>query len=355
MANAVLYGYYNLGDLRSQRVTEVGVETVGNAIQLALAEHNRQLNALMDFFVRRTTEYSRRYRQAAAARNQPLNPDGRALPIKRAGFYDVAFPIQMSGNAWGNNFVTGEKMTVEEANDVTDTILQGDARWVRDHILAGLFTNVTWTFPDELQGNLTIQPLANADTVTYQIINGADSGATADHFLAQADAIADATNPFPTIYSTLTLHPENTGEVVAFIPNGLTASVEALANFMPVADPNVRLGANTDTLIGTLPGQMPGRLLGYVDRVWVVEWRGMPANYIAATMTGGERALAMREDPEESLRGFRERAVRADYPWYERQYFRRAGFGAWNRVGALVYRIGNGTYAIPTNYGSPMP
>ena len=73
-----------------------------------------------------------------------------------------------------------------------------------------------------------------------------------------------------------------------------------------------------------------------------------------ATMTGGPRPLLMREEMEASLRGFNRVAERNDHPFYESQYLRIAGFGANNRVGALVQRIGNGSYAIPTNYPSPL-
>lgn len=356
MPNQQLYGFHNLKDLATERVTTVGVDVVGTAIEQAFQEHNRQLDALMDFFVTRTQEWTQRFASVTAARNQPIDESGRARPIKPSGYYDVAFPLQFSGNAWGADYVTSVKMTVAEVERTTRTLLMGDARWMRDHVLAALFTNVTWTFNDPLKGSLTIQPLANNDSVTYQIISGGDVGAAAQHFLAQANTIADgADNPFPTIYDTLVQHPENSGEVVAFVPNGLTASIEALATFVPENDPNVRQGANTAVLTGTLPGTLPGTLIGYVDKVWIVEWRSLPAGYLIATTTGGDRPLAMREDPEAELRGFRQVATREDHPFYERQYIRRAGFGAWNRVGALVYRIGNGSYAIPTNYSSPMP
>jgi hypothetical protein len=54
------------------------------------------------------------------------------------------------------------------------------------------------------------------------------------------------------------------------------------------------------------------------------------------------------------LRGFRRVAEREDFPYEEEIWFRRAGFGAWNRVGARVDRIGNGAYAVPTGYTIPM-
>lgn len=356
MANQILYGFHNLQDLANERVTEVGVSVVETALGQALEEHNRQMDALTGFFVEPTTQFKTRFSSVTAARLQPLDENGRARPIKPSGYYDVAFPLLSGGTAWGYDYVTGQKMTVGEVERTTRTMLMADNRWMRDHILAALFANVDWTFTDPLHGALTIKGLANADTQVYQLFSGGDVGATSQHYLAQAAAIDDgADNPFPTIYSTLIQHPENSGDVVAFVPSNLVAAIEALATFSPVSDPNIREGSNTAVLTGTLGGSLPGTLIGYVDKVWIVEWRTLPDSYIIATTTGGDRPIAMREDEEAVLRGFKQVATRDDHPFYERQYLRRAGFGAWNRVGALVYRIGNASYAIPTGYTNPMP
>lgn len=354
MANQVLYGFTQLKDVFGQRVSTVGVDVVSRAIQASVAEHNRQIDAMLTLFAKRTTEFKVRYKTPAAARLQPIDENGRARPIKSAGYYDISFPLQMGATAWGANFVSRAKMTVQEANDQTATLIMADIRWVRDHILAALYTNASWSFVDEDKGTLTIKGLANSDTDTYLIQAGADAGATDTHYLAQAAAIADGTNPYPSIYSELAEHPENGGEVVALIPTDLKATTEALTNFVELPDANIQPGSATARLVGNLGVSLPGKLLGYVDKVWVAEWKALPSNYIVATMTDAEPPLAMREDVESSLRGFNMVAERNDHPFYESQWIRRAGFGAYNRVGALVYRVGDAAYAIPTNYSSPM-
>jgi hypothetical protein len=42
------------------------------------------------------------------------------------------------------------------------------------------------------------------------------------------------------------------------------------------------------------------------------------------------------------------------FPFFQDNWIRRMGFGGWNRVGAVVMRTGNGSYAVPTNYAVPM-
>lgn len=361
MANQVVYGFHNLADVFGQRVTEQGEGVVATAIAAAVAEHNRQIDAMLALFVRDVAEFKLNYRAPGVTRNQPLDEHGRPLPVKAAAKYEVAFPLQMSGNAIGWTWVAFQKLTVGEVNDQVRTVLMGDMRWVFDHILAALFTNVTWPFTDDEHGALTIQPLANGDATTYQLISGNDQVATDNHFLAQAGAIADAANPFPAIYTEITEHPENggdTGNVITFVPTNVKAAVLGLATFHPLADPNIQTGANSDVLTGTLGTTVPGRLIGYEDsRVWIVEYPRMPNDYLITVSTAGDRPLGRRQDPEANLRGFVEIPQDDDatpFPYLRRTWIRRAGLGALNRVGAVVQRVGNGTYAIPTNFTSPM-
>jgi hypothetical protein len=351
---AYLYGMLSEKDLAANRVTEIGVSAVQEAVDQSNAEHNRQINALISLFVERTQNFKVRYQIPTAARLQPLDASGRARPIKPAGNYDVAFPIYSAGAAWGSDYVTGVKMRVGDVALITTMMQDADMRWVRDHILAGLFfKNGTsgWTFTDEVHGALTVMGLANGDTVTYQVAAGADTNATDDHLLTTA-AVTAAT--FITIRDELREHPENGNDVVALIPTNLRTTVEALTGYYPIADPNLRIGTSITELIGRLGVAVPGEVIGYIDGVWVVEWKSLPNDNIIARAIGGPAPLAMREDEEPELRGFNRVADRNDHPWYERQYLRRAGFGGWNRVGALVIQVTGGAYAIPTGYTSPM-
>lgn len=354
MANALLYGFSQLKDLANQRAVEVRGDVLQAAIINSVAEHNREINALVGLFCKPTTEYSFKFRGASAGRLQAGDENSRALPTK-GSVYDVAFPIQKGDDAWGANKITRTKMTVQDVNNAVSNVLSHDATWVRDHVMAALFYNSTgWTFNDPQYGSLTIQGLANGDAVTYFKSGGGPAADT--HQLAQAAAIADATNPYPTIYSELIEHPENSGgDIITFIATDQVATTQALAAFIDIADPNIRPGNSSDSIVGTPGVSVPGsaRLLGRTANQWVYEWASVPSGYLISVATGGEPPLAMRQDPEAELQGL-VRDTREDFPFAEEQYFRRAGWGAWNRVGAVVTRTGNGSYAIPTSFGSPM-
>lgn len=359
MANAIGWGFHHLKDVFNKRVTEVGVEVVDTAMTQTVAEHRRQMDAVLPLFVTPTTEFKTVYKSAIRTRNQPLTEAGRARPIKGGAKYEVGFPILDSGNAWGFDWKAGMKMTVQEANDAVVAITDGDVDWMFDHILAGLYSRAGWTFPDKEHGDLAVIGLANADSTIYQTTLGAAVGETDDHYLFDANAIEDAHDPFPTIFAELDEHPENgAGEVIAFIPSGLKAAVMALGLFRDLPDANITPGNSSDVLTGTLGVRVPGKLLGYhAAGVWVVEWKRLPANYIIAVHTGGDTPLRMRQEPETELQGLIEitpSPARSDYPNYERQWVRYAGFGGWNRVGALVFRSGTGSWAVPTGYTAPI-
>lgn len=355
MANQVLYGFLQLKDKWSEVIAGGLVDTVADAVARSVAYHNELMNDMISLWVSPTTRSRVRYQQIGQARLQPLDEDGRARPIKPKGYYDVGFPILNAGTAWGANFVTREQMTVDDANRITALMTIADRAWVRDQILAALLSNGTWTYTDPLEGAITIQPIANGDAVTFDNRNGTSAADT--HQLAQAAAILDASDPFPSIYTELTEHPENTGEVIAFIPSNLVAAVQALTGFHQTGDPNIIPGNASDRLAGTITTAAPGTLFGYHDaKVWLFEWAQLPSNYIIATTTGGEPTLGMRQHPQASLQGFVQIPDdRNNHPYYERQYARWCGFGAWNRVGSLVYRIGNASYAVPAGYDTPIP
>lgn len=362
MANHALYGFENLTSRMSERVTTIGVDDVLDAINQSLEEHNRQLNALVGLFAETTTDFQTQYRTPVHYRLQPLDENGRAEPIRRAGAYTCAWPLKQAGLARGENYVTGVKTTLAELAMDIAAIEEADARWMRDQILAALFNNVTWTYPDDLHGDLSIQPLANGDAVTYNLRTGDDIPATDNHYLAQAEAISDTNNPFETAWEELMEHPENAGaEVIALVPYNLRSSIRALTDYYDAPDANINYGNDT-ALLGAFPNiAVPGEMLGYVGggrtKVWVCEWRSLPNNYIIHVAVGAPagKPLRMRQHEEAELQGFKMVATREDYPYSESQWLRFAGFGGWARVSATVTLIGSGSYVIPPGYAEPVP
>lgn len=353
MANLNSYGFVGYEDIADERVVDGRVEIVTDAIAASVAEHNRQVNEALAELVEFTTDYTTRVKVGGSGTLQPLDEWGNPLPVKPAGYYDVAFPIQGGGTAWGTNRVSRALMTVAEADRFTYDMLRRDADWMRRHIIAALFDNTSWSFVDEEKGTLTVQPLANGDAVTYARNNG--TFATDTHYYAQAAAIADAANPFPTLRTELNEHPENAGPFVAYIASDLRTSVMGLSNFVDVADANVNPGIMVPQLTNAIGRGMGDEVLGYVDGVWIIEWSSLPSGYGLAVARGARsKALKMRQYPAGALQGLFTENHSPDGNLLEMRYLRYAGFGAYNRVGALPFYIGGGAYAIPTGFTTPL-
>lgn len=352
MANQVQYGFHRLADLRDRRITEVGVERINQAVEQSIAEHNRNLNQMLTTFTGEPSDrYKLAYNVAQNARLQLLDEDARAQKIKKAARYEVGFPLRHYGIAWGSNWVTRAKMTVQQASDAVKTLMDADKRTVRDDLMISLFAAANYTFADPEFGNLSVKGLANGDGSTYNVLTGADVGADDTHIKAQAGAsILLAT--YQDIYTELTEHPENGGDVTVFVPTNQRAATEAMTGFLAVSDNNVALGSGSSRLVGTDGISGPGELFGYVGKCFVREWRQLPSDYVIAIATQGEKPLKQRVDAESELRGFRPAAERNDFPYWENQYIHRFGFGAWNRVGAVIYRINNASYAVPTGFAN---
>ena len=355
------YGFLGLQHLYAQRVTQAGVARVYDAIAESLQVHTEELNGLTASFIQRTTVAQEQIELPGTGTLQPLTPSGTPLPVRPSGSYTVAYPIKGGGTAWATDRVSQAMLTVEEANRFTWDAQRRDADWMIRHILASLFTNTTYTFNDEVGpnglGSITIQPLANGDSVTY-VRRSTGAAATDNHYLAQAAAIDNTNNPFPNMRDELVEHPSNSGPYVVYIPTNLRDDVGGLTEFVEYHGEGViRVAADDDEVISAVPSLGPGdEIIGYLksSKFWVIEWGRLPDNYMIAQARGAMQPVKMREYPAPELQGFFTETFKPESGLTQVNLIRFAGFGAANRVGALVQRVGNGTYAIPTGYAAPL-
>ncbi|MCB8923011.1 MAG: hypothetical protein H6662_15595 [Ardenticatenaceae bacterium] len=359
MTIEIAYGFVGMQHLFNKRVQEVGVNRVFDAITQSAAEHTQMINTMMEILVERTTVAQEEFELPGSGTLQPLDEVGIPRPTDTYGFYQVAYPIQGGGDAWGKNRVTSALMTVQEANRHTIEAQNKDADWLARHIIASVLTKDSWTFHDKVGaagnkglGNITIMPLANGDVTEYPVTGKQPQ--TANHYTAQAVAIDNSNNPFPGFYSTLTRYPgSKNATIVAYIPENLQESVEALTDFREVEDADVRAGANRDELVGSIPVGLGDELLGKVGKVWVVLWKRLPDNYIFVHARG-RTILKMREYPTSTLQGLFTELHSPDGARMENRVIRYAGFGVSNRVAGLVHYVGNAAYQNPTDYTAPL-
>ncbi len=87
----------------------------------------------------------------------------------------------------------------------------------------------------------------------------------------------------------------------------------------------------------------------------MVEWSFLPDNYGVVIARGAEaRPLRMREQSAPELRGLFTELHSPDGNLLVNRFIRICGFGVYNRVGALAFRIGNANYAVPAGYTTPV-
>lgn len=357
MANQVAYGFHELQDIFDRRVVDTNVDLVTAAIQQSAMAYEQDLAGMLSGWCEDWTGNPQtRVELPDAGELQPLSENGVPVVTKGGSSYTQALPLMRGGSAFGFNRESYAKATIADMNRETLRMMKQDSAWNIRRLLASVLTNTTWSYKDEENGDFSIKGLANSggtDTDQYLDLNG--DLAVDDHYLAQANAIADgADNPFPTIYEELYEHPENTGAVVAFVPTGLKSSITGLTNFYEAQSLNSLVSYGNDTSLANDAVEMylgfGNRVLGVVDDVVIVESRRMPANYIIAYSSGAGSFLRRRVPSEEVLQGLQVVPYQVNSNFTRFDYYRIAGYAPWNRIGAVAMQIGSGSYTIPTGY-----
>lgn len=352
---AVLYGFHNLVDILDNRAATVDQELLSTAVQAAVDAHNADLASSLSLFAnKRVTEPQTGVNQMAEGELQGLDEWGRPLPRRMPPPVSRYFPLFMAGDSIATNYVTQQKMTVQEVNDRLQSLLLADVKWMRRQMLSALFQNTSYNYADPQYGTLAISTLANGDAETY--LRSSTGTASVDTHHIGAASFTEAV--LTAIRAELVEHDENGGSeanVVVFVPTSSVTTVQGFANHVDADDPNVTRGTGVDTYTGSFASTAPGRAIGYNDAAMVHlrEWSRLPDNYAIGVTDSALSPLAIREDEEQSLRGFHEIPGRDDTPYLQRIWIRRAGFAAYNRVGAVVYRTNSGTYAVPAGFGAP--
>ncbi len=358
---SAIFGVLGLADSDRSFVNTLGQEVVYDAVNQVLAMHSADLMAALTVFVDGETEsFKFKYKLPGGGYLQKRGGQAQSGNVKRTGEWNVALPLEDFGAAIGGDDVTLAYMTLQELNAHLDTITQQDINTMRLEILKALLDNVQYTHGDPIHGDLTVEPLANGDSVTYPPVLGAAAEATENHYIETNYAptsITDTNDPFVTAAAELEEHfgaPSGGGNIVQFINPDAVPDVRDLAAFVPVSDMGILPGQDTATLLG-LPGNLPGRLLGRHDEagVWIVEWRFLPATYQIAIHLDAPRPLRIRRDPENTglPRGLQLVSTSDVYPLQNSHYRNRFGVAVANRLNGVVLELGTGgTYTVPSGY-----
>lgn len=354
-----LYGILGLSDVDRSFVNTLGQRVVYDAVQTYLGYYNMDVQAAIGVFAEGTTEdFKIRYRLPGGGRMQRRGTKAQSGAVKGGGAWDVAFPLEDFGDQVAGDDITMAYLTIGELQTHIDTVRIRDLNTVRFEMLFALFNNTARPFADPIRGTLTVQPLANNDATVYPPVLGSEAETTQDHYLVSgyvATAISDTNNPYAVITNRLEGRfgaVQGGSNTVAFINPDEVPETEALTDFDPVNDRFTTPGQDTAQL-SALPANLPGRVIGRTNGLWVAEWRYVPSGYILAVDLDAPRPLMQRVDPAATglAQGLQLVSRDAAYPFEAAHYRHRFGFGVGNRLNGVVMQLkASGTYDIPAAY-----
>jgi hypothetical protein len=357
-----IFGALGLNDTDRVYASTLGQRVIVDAINQVFKMHNAEVDAALAVFVREiTSDFKERYKLPAGGRldNLGFAPQGQAGAGKTTGAWDVAFPLTEYGRQLAADRVSWAYMTVQDLDRHLDTVMTQNINTVRFELLKSLLNNTQRTFVDPLHGSLSVEPLANGDTVVYPPVLGSESETTDNHYLESgyaASAISDTNDPLVTVVDELEEHFGSvTGgsNIAVFINNAQRAKTADLTDYTQEIDRQIQPGTQTAIPVG-LPMSLPGRILGrHAAGAWIVEWRWIPANYMVAVHMDAPAPLKQRRDPEDTglQPGLQLVSESETHPFSASHYSNRFGFGAANRLNGVVLELGTGgTYSIPSGY-----
>ncbi|WP_273843921.1 hypothetical protein [Rubrobacter calidifluminis] len=362
----VAYGFVDLEHLFSQRIAQIpnGYALVSDAIDESTQEYSRVVDGMLATLATDVTVAKEHYLEPVGGTLQPLDEFGNPLPVQGRRGYDVAYPIQGAGTAFGTNRLTRAFMTVAEANQRTVDAQNRDRDWLKRHILAAALADAPYNWFDQTleqigvqgAGNLTIMPLANGDGASY-VGRGGRVLSAHSHLMAQTNPISDTDNPFGAIWENLMEHPANQGHrVIVYVADNLASDIASLASFVDPRDADVQLGANESQVVNIPDVGFGDVYLGYVrapGRSHIISWGDLPDNYMLATVEGVP-FLGRRQYPLAELQGLFTENHSPDGNILETRMIRYCGFGVRNRVGAVAFLVGQASYQAPADLKAPL-
>jgi len=353
-------GLLNISDSERAYVMNVGQGLVFSAVSQMLAEYNEEVRLMTSVFIGGTTEkFAARHLLPGGGKLQRMGRQAPAAAVKRTGTYDVGYPLRQWGAEFAGDRVDLAYMTVAELDAHLQTIMIKDMNTLRWRMLTALFEDTNFAFTDPLNGAITVRRLANADGSAYPPVLGSETEADDDHYSDAAynvASITDDNNPALTLRNEIAEHFGGIGSTgknfVYFHGADQTAYLANITGYVATPDIGI-IDRYPDEILAPWPN-VPGRLHGRTNGVWLSEWDGwIPDGYGLAVLLGYP-PLTMRVDPSDTGLGSGLQLVATDnnHPMMRASYEHRYGIGVSNRLSAACMEInaGGGTYTPPTAY-----
>jgi hypothetical protein len=360
---AQLFGALDIKDTERPFTTDSNRRLIWDEMARIFQQWNQDLMDATRLFVQGDTDvFQERYELPGGGELQEEAFEGtRTAEVKRAGFWDVGYPLYQYGASIAWNDVAMAYLTMGQFEATVQTVLNQNNNTVFRLILQALFRATPATYTDKIHGAVTIQPLANGDAVLYPPRIAATAEATETFLIAPnytEATISDANDPFKVIQAKLEPYfgfAQGGGRVLALVASSIVPYARTLTNFIDVPYWNVQTSTLTDV---PREGDVPNlprnaRVVGVCDGVTVAEWPRMPTGWIVGLHQDTMPPLKRRVDPPETglASGLRPLTETYEHPFRTARWRNRLGYAVGNRLGAVVVAL-NGTtgYTVPAAY-----
>ncbi len=359
-----LFGALDIADSERPFTSVQGRKVIWDATLVTFDQWNEDLmDATSKFVQATTTDHQERYELPGGGELEEEGFVGAiTAEVNRSGSWDVSYPLRQFGRALGYDEVALAYLTMGQYEAVVQTILNQNNNLVFRHILRALFKNTTTAYTDRVYGALTIQPLANADSVVYPPVYGSTAEATETMYLAPnytEATISDTNDPIKLIRDKLEPHygyPEGGSPIVVLANTSAIPYVKLLTAFDSLPFYNVQPGANISVPANVDPSRIPagGRVVGVAHGCTIVEWPRMVTGWLLGFHQDAPAPLKRRIDDVDGLGDglvMVPGSADQDYPFHTAKWRHRFGYGVGNRLGAVACALnGTGTYSIATGY-----
>lgn len=360
MAN--IFGALRLTDSDYVFSSTAGQRVIWDEAQRYIAEQNAAIAAITAAFVERVTEgYTERYKLPGGGMLQRRGGLAQSAATKLNGGWDVSFPLEEYGDQIAGDVVSMAYMSVGDLSRHIESVTTRDRNTVRYEILRALLNGSarTWTDPLAITADLTIQPLANGDTVLYPPVAGTTTEATENHYLVSGYTTANISNTNDPIAGIAVPELEQhfgmqTGgsAIAVFAGSVMAAKLTTLSQVVDVPDRFISPGDDTAVPVG-MP-MLPGRTIGrHQAGAWLQEWPFIPPDYILAIHLEAPAPLVQRRDPMATGLPMDLALVSqdAETPFNAAHWRHRFGYGVGNRLNGVVVQCkASGNYDTPSAY-----
>ncbi len=340
-------------------INTAGQQIIFDEANNFLVRFQDDFEQMISVFVGESTEiYTELFKLPGGGRMSERGRGGGASSVRPFGQWTVAYPLRDYAEQLAGDKRDFAHMTVGEFRLHMENIAIRYMNEARYRVLRRLLNNVATTFKDRLKGDLTIQPLANGDSAKYPPTDDSETDATEDHYLASeytADNISDTNNPIVTMVAELDEHTGGpaTGDenIAVFCNKAQSEQLKALTNFTEVPPNFITVGDNVD-VPNRLPAA-PGKVLGYGDGAWIIQWSKIPANYLLGINLDEVAPLKRRFEPAATglPRGLQLVTTNELFPMQHSIWEAIEGYGVANRLnGVVMFLTASSSYTIPTDF-----